>query len=102
MTTRKLALPVIIGLALTVVSATVSARAYPEQVVRVVVPYAPAGGADLVARVYAEGRSKRLGQQVIVENRPGANGNVGADFVVRAKPDGYTLLLSASTALTPS
>jgi tripartite-type tricarboxylate transporter receptor subunit TctC len=72
---------------------------YPQHVVRLVVPYAAAGGADLVARAYAEGLSKRLGQQVIVENRPGANGNIGAEFVARAKPDGYTLLFTASTNL---
>lgn len=90
----------VVGVALGLATASGFAQTYPTQVVRLVVPYAPAGGADLVARVYAEGLSKRLGHQVIVENRPGANGNIGAAAVAQAKPDGHTLLLTANLALT--
>jgi tripartite-type tricarboxylate transporter receptor subunit TctC len=68
------------------------AQNYPSRVVRMVSPF-PAGGVnDTVARIIAERMSKALGQQVIVENRPGAGGNIGTDFVAKAKPDGYTIL----------
>lgn len=68
------------------------AQSYPSRVVRMVSPF-PAGGVnDTVARIIAERLSKALGQQVIVENRPGAGGNIGTDFVAKAAPDGYTIL----------
>ena len=68
------------------------AQSYPLRVVRMVSPF-PAGGVnDTVGRIIAERLSKALGQQVIVENRPGAGGNIGTDFVAKAAPDGYTIL----------
>jgi tripartite-type tricarboxylate transporter receptor subunit TctC len=70
-----------------------SAASYPTRVITLVVPF-PAGGAtDVVARTLAQGLSERFGQQVIVENRPGANGQIGSVAVAQAKPDGYTLLM---------
>ena len=67
--------------------------AWPNRTVRLVVPFTPAGTTDIAARILAERLTQRLGQNVIVENRPGAGGNVGSDAVVHADPDGYTLLM---------
>ena len=68
--------------------------AWPNRPIRLVIPFTPAGTTDLVGRLAAERLSARLGQQVVVENRPGAGGNVGAEFVARAEADGHTLLLT--------
>ncbi len=68
--------------------------AWPSRPIRLVVPFPPAGTTDIVARLTAERLGQRLGAQVIVENRPGAGGNVGGEFVARAEPDGHTLLLT--------
>ncbi|MBP0445219.1 tripartite tricarboxylate transporter substrate binding protein [Roseomonas sp. SSH11] len=69
------------------------ASAYPTRPVRLVVPFTPAGTTDVAARIMAERLQSRLGQPFTVENRPGAGGNVGSDFVAKAEPDGYTLLM---------
>ncbi len=66
---------------------------YPERPVRIVVGYPPGGATDLLARIAASGLSARLGQTFVVENRPGASGNIGAVQAARAEPDGYTLLM---------
>jgi tripartite-type tricarboxylate transporter receptor subunit TctC len=69
-------------------------EAWPSRPIRIVIPFTPAGTTDLTGRLAAERLGTRLGQPVVVENRPGAGGNVGADFVAKAEPDGYTLLLT--------
>ncbi|SDD72555.1 Bug family tripartite tricarboxylate transporter substrate binding protein [Belnapia rosea] len=66
---------------------------WPSRTIRLVVPFTPAGTTDIAARILAERLTQRLGQNVIVENRPGAGGNVGSDAVVKSDPDGYTLLM---------
>lgn len=78
----------------------VHAQAYPAKPVRLMVPAAAGGGLDLVARIMAGKVSENWGQQMVVENRPGANFIVGTDAVVKSAPDGYTLLFSASPAIT--
>ena len=82
------------------VPATAPAQdAWPARTVRLVVPSSPGGGTDLYARFLAQGLAEGLKQQFIVDNRPGASGNIGAEIAARAAPDGYTFLVSASPAL---
>jgi tripartite-type tricarboxylate transporter receptor subunit TctC len=74
-----------------------SARDYPSRPVHLIVPYSPSASPDIVGRLAGQALSERLGQPVVVENKPGAAGNIGTEFVVRAAPDGYTLLLLTTT-----
>src|SRR5262249_36185311 len=78
--------------ALPIVSRTVWAQAYPTRPVRLIAPAPARGNTDLYARLIAQLLSQRLGQSFFVENRPGAGSNIGTEAVVRAAPDGYTLL----------
>src|SRR5512132_3690524 len=82
--------------ALPAVSRIARAQAYPSRPVRLIVGYAPAGGTDITARLIGQWLSERLGQQFIIENRPGAGSNIATEAVVRALPDGYTLLVATS------
>ena len=75
-------------------AAAASAQAYPTKAIRVIVPYAAGGTSDILARQIGPKLTEAWGQPVVVENKPGANGNVGADFVAKSAPDGYTLLLT--------
>ncbi len=90
--TRRTALAAGLGL----LAAPGLARAqqgYPNRSIRLIVPFTPAGTTDIAARILAERLSQSLGQQIVVENRPGAGGNVGSDVVAKADPDGHTLLM---------
>ncbi|MSP46377.1 MAG: tripartite tricarboxylate transporter substrate binding protein [Xanthobacteraceae bacterium] len=89
--------------ALPAASRIARAQSYPSRPVRLIVGFAPSGGNDIVARLIAQWLSARLGQQFIVENRPGAGSNIGTEAVVNSPPDGYTLLLiSAANAINAS
>jgi len=81
---------------------TASAQSWPTKPVRIIVPFPPGGGLDFYARSMAPRLQEFLGQQVVVENRSGAGGMVGADAVAKAAPDGYTMLLASSAELTIS
>src|SRR5262244_2217626 len=83
--------------AATLLAAPAALAAWPDQSIRFVVPYTPATGPDLIARFLAERLSPALGQPVVVENMPGASGNIGSQAVARAKPDGYTIMSSVNT-----
>ena len=76
------------------------AQKYPQKPVRVVVPYAAGGNLDLTARIVAQGLAEATGQAFFVENRPGANGNVGLEQVARSAPDGYTLAMVSAATMT--
>jgi tripartite-type tricarboxylate transporter receptor subunit TctC len=76
---------------------------WPRRTLRAIVPFAPGGGTDVLARILCDGLATRLGQQIAVENRPGGATNIAADLVVRAPPDGYTILFApAAMAVNPS
>jgi tripartite-type tricarboxylate transporter receptor subunit TctC len=82
--------------ALPVLSRIALAQAYPTRPVRLIVPVAPAGASDITARLIGQWLSERLGQQFVIDNRPGAGGNIGTEAVVHAPADGYTLLMVGS------
>ena len=89
--------------ALTLITSTgADAQAWPSRPVRIIVPFPPGGGLDYFARNLAPKLQESLGQQIVVENRSGAGGMVGADAVAKAAPDGYTMLLASSAELTIS
>jgi tripartite-type tricarboxylate transporter receptor subunit TctC len=92
-------------LALTVIAAALAAQSvhaqdYPSRPIRIVIAQTPGSAPDIVARTLAPRLTESLGQQILVDNRPGANGIIGMDHVAKSKPDGYTLVLAVPSALT--
>src|SRR5437588_10042576 len=74
-----------------------AAEPYPAKVIRVIVPYSPGGTGDNIGRAVGAKLGELLGQQVIIDNRPGAGGNIGAEATLRAAPDGYTVAIAATS-----
>ena len=94
---------ILVGLTLPmllVAANTLFAAAYPERSIRIIVPYAPGGNIDITARIIAPGMAETLGQQVVIDNRGGAGGTLGADIGAKAAPDGYTLTLGSTGTLS--
>ena len=85
------------GAALLVIAASASAQPYPTKPIRLIVASAPGGAPDILARTVAQKLSDSLGQQVVIDNRPGASGLIGAELAAKAAPDGYTLFLGTTT-----
>src|SRR6516225_153714 len=101
-TTRlpRFALPVLL---LVAASSGAAWALYPERIIRIIVPFAPGGGTDVVARTLAQELAKDLGVSVIIENKPGAGTIIGTQAVATAEPDGYTLLMGTfANAVNPS
>ena len=95
---------VLLALSLALAPAVASAQAWPGKTIRIIVPYTPGGSSDIIARAISQPLQEALKQTVIVENKPGANGNTGTDFVAKSPADGYTVLLCdvGALAITPS
>src|SRR6188508_229935 len=94
-----------IGLAAALAFGTAAlAQAWPSKPIKIIVPYPPGGTSDILARAVGQKLQEKWGQPVVVENKPGATGNIGADFVAKSPPDGYTMLLAdiGSLAIAPS
>src|SRR5262249_44802358 len=97
-TKRKLGLALAIATTMMgALSSLAQAADYPERDIRVVVPFAAAGTTDIVTRILFDAISRSIGRTVIVDNRPGAGGNIGVDQVTKSQPDGYTLLVADPT-----
>jgi tripartite-type tricarboxylate transporter receptor subunit TctC len=101
---KKLACSTLMGVALLAVTSVQAQTTFPAKAIRIVVPFAAGGTSDILARTIGQKLTESWGQPVVVENRAGANGNVGADHVAKSAPDGYTLLLSdvGALAINPS
>ena len=94
MLSRRAALALLAIVATALAAHAQGADAFPARPITLVVPFAPSGGNDIMARLVGERMGKALGQQIVVENRPGAGGNIGSRQAARSAPDGYTMLLA--------
>jgi len=92
---RGYVIPALLALVAVAMAMPAGAQAYPSRPVKLVVPFPPGGSLDITGRLIAQRLSEMWGQSVVVENKPGAGGNIGADFVAKSPPDGYTILLGA-------
>lgn len=97
---RNMLATALAGLAMFAGTAESRAQPYPSKPIKIVVPFTPGGSNDVLARTIAQKLSESWGQPVVVENRPGAAGNIGADAVVKSTPDGYTLLVAGNSVLS--
>src|SRR5205807_374776 len=97
--TMKNALALLVAIVLCAGGAVAQER-YPQKPLRIVVPFAPGGSTDIIARLIGERLSGTLGQPVVIENRPGAAGNIGAEIVARSASDGYTLLMATTGVMS--
>src|SRR5881397_1675340 len=93
----KIAVPFVLAAIAALAAHVALAQEYPSRPVRVIVPFSPGGAVDGPMRVIAQELSKGLGQQVIVDNKPGAGATIGSELVAKAPPDGYMLLLASKT-----
>src|SRR5437660_11953372 len=98
----KRALLAVLAAPIVFFAASFARAEWPDHAVKWVVPFAPGGANDLIARAAAEGVSKRIGQPVVIENKPGAGAAIGAEYVAKSRPDGYTFLIGSAGVITNS
>ena len=96
---RRTLIAAVAGMAL---AGAAAAQTWPTRPIRFIVPFAAGGANDLMARIAAEGAAQRLGQTIIVENKPGAGGTTGSDIAAKSAPDGYTFLISGGGLISNS
>jgi tripartite-type tricarboxylate transporter receptor subunit TctC len=97
MTTKRILLSVVMAAALGSAASVASAQSFPSRPIRMVVSFPPGGATDVIARTIGAPLGQRLGQNIVVDNRPGSNGNISAELVANARPDGHTLLLGSDS-----